>query len=504
VGNRNQEVIDLLEELVRLTVLDEGGPNSFRVRAYENAARELAEHRGDLEELSESQLTKIDGVGKSTAKKIREYFDTGSIAKLETLRGKYPPEFVELTRIPGLGPKSVLFLREQIGVDNIDKLRRAVQEQKIRSLKGFGAKSEEKIIAALERMGEAGKNKRRSIGEVLPLAEELVAHLTELEEVEKATYCGSLRRFRDTVADIDIVAVSSDAPILMDHFVAFPEVGEVIGKGDTKTSLLTKSGLQIDLRVVAAEHYGAAIMYFTGSKAHNIKLRQRSIARGWTLNEYSLSEVEDGTVVAAATEEEIYGALEMVWVPPPMREDHGEVEASAADTLPVVVVERNIRKEFGKLPCRVLPSASLQHLEEEHDGVTVVDFGDSHELETSAFHELLLHCIADSRIHAIAHLSDRVINERDARDVDWQSIAEAAAESHTAIVIDTRLDRLDPSADVLRRVRDSRAFFILGLPGSEGEAAHGVWHSQRGWVAADTIVNTWTKARLKKWLSSKG
>lgn len=337
----NDSLLALFRELVTLTVIDEGSPNAFRARAYENAMEAISSYRGDLSALSERELTALDGIGKSTANKIREFFDQGRITKLEELRKKYPPAFVELTKIPGLGPKTVLRLKKELGVENLDDLKAAIAQKKLRGMHGLGPKMEEKILHAIERQGQTGKEKRRPIAEALPIARELVAALAALPEVERAQYCGSLRRFRETVADVDIVAASSNPSAVMEKFVSLPGVGEVIGSGETKTSVLTATGLQVDLRIVGLGQFGAACQYFTGSKAHNIKLRQRALARGWLLNEYGLSNAETGEVIASETEEAIYQALGLVYIPPPLREDRGEIERAAERTLlpPVLLDE---------------------------------------------------------------------------------------------------------------------------------------------------------------------
>jgi DNA polymerase (family 10) len=339
-------LLALFRELARLTVLDEGSPNSFRGRAYENAVEAIASHPGDLAALSEKELTRIGGIGSSTAKKIREFYESGTIAKLEDLRQKYPPDFVELSKVPGLGPKTLLRLRNELGVSNLDELRAAIQAQRLRAVQGLGARMEEKLLAAIGRMGATGKEKRRPIAEALPIARELVAALEALPAVERAQYCGSLRRFRETVADVDIVVASSEPVAVRDAFLALPMVGEVIGSGDTKTSVLTTPGLQVDLRIVEPPQFGAACQYFTGSKAHNIKLRQRALSRGWLLNEYGLSDVGTGAVIASESEESIYEALGLPFVPPPMREDIGEIEAAAAGELPPTLRLQDLRGDL--------------------------------------------------------------------------------------------------------------------------------------------------------------
>jgi len=342
----NDSLAALFRELVQLTVLDEGSPNSFRARAYENALEAITSHRGELGALSERELKAIGGIGESTAKKIREFYDKGTIAKLESLRFKYPPAFVELSRIPGVGPKTLARLRSELGVSNLEELKAALAGQRVRELRGLGAKAEEKLQHAIERMAASGPEERRPISVALPIADEFVAALQALPEVERARYCGSLRRLRETVADVDIVAASSEPAAVRDAFVKMPTVREVIGSGDTKTSVLTTTGLQVDLRVVDPKQFGAACQYFTGSKTHNIKLRQRALERGLLLNEYGLSRVDTGEVIASDSEEAIYRALDLPLIPAPMREDRGEIEAAEQGVLPAAVRLADVRGDL--------------------------------------------------------------------------------------------------------------------------------------------------------------
>ncbi len=324
----------MLRELAELTMLEEGDPQSFRVRAYESAAQAIASQAGDLGKLTAKELQNISGVGKSTAAKIRELLETERVEKLEVLRKKHPASVLALLRIQGLGPKAVTRLRAELGVQSLDDLRRALAERRLRTLKGFGIKSEEKIATAIARLDEQGSLERTPISVALPLAEKVVARMLEVPGVTHASYCGSLRRFAETVGDIDIVVAAADARPIMDAFVAMSVVDHVLARGDTKTSIVTRRGTQIDLRVVQHGQLGAARLYFTGSKGHNIKLRQRALARGWTLNEYALSVIEGGQVVASETEEQIYAALGLPWIAPVLREDAGEIEAAEGGTLP--------------------------------------------------------------------------------------------------------------------------------------------------------------------------
>ncbi|HKA13534.1 MAG TPA: DNA polymerase/3'-5' exonuclease PolX [Myxococcota bacterium] len=334
MADTKQDVLDMLRDLAELTQLDEGTPQSFRVRAYETAALAIGQLTGDLAGLTVRELQQISGIGKGTAEKIREQIETGKVAKLEALRRKHPPGVVALLRIQGLGPKALAKLRAELGVASIDDLRRALAEHKVRDLAGFGAKSEEKLARAIKRLEAQGEVGRTPISVALPLANRIVARLREVPGVSHAAWCGSLRRFAETVGDIDLVVVASDPAPVMEALVSMNFVERVLARGESKTSVVSQRNTQVDLRVVAAHQLGAALLYFTGSKGHNIKLRQRALARGLTLNEYALSEIEGGKVVAGETEEEIYAALGLPWIPPVLREDVGEIEIAEDGRLP--------------------------------------------------------------------------------------------------------------------------------------------------------------------------
>jgi DNA polymerase (family 10) len=338
------ETLRMLAELAKLTALDEGSPQAFRVRAYENALHGIEGHQGELSGLSKQDLVEIKGVGASTADKILEFQSTGSVVKLDALRKKYPPAFVELTKIPGLGPKTLKLLRSELGVEDIEGLRNAIATERLRELPGLGRTSEEKIGKAIERLGLHGKDRRTPLVEALPLARSLAARISSLETVESAVPCGSIRRFSETVGDIDIVVATTDPAQVSEYVLGLPEVEEVIGSGDTKTSFLTREGMQVDVRTVGPDQLGSALLYFTGSKAHNIALRQRAMDRGWLLSEYGL--FEEDRVVASQTEQSVYDALEMAFVPPPLREGSGEVEAAARGELPALVERSQIKGDL--------------------------------------------------------------------------------------------------------------------------------------------------------------
>lgn len=338
------EVLRMLAELAKLTEIDEGSSQAFRVRAYENAFHGIEGFQGELTGLDKKQLTEIKGVGGSTADKILEFMATGEVARLTDLRERYPPSFVELTKIPGLGPKTLKLIRAELGVEDIEGLRQAIAAERLRELPGLGKTSEEKIAKAIVRLGLHGKDRRTPLVEALPLARSLVARISALHDVETAVPCGSIRRFADTVGDIDIVVATTDPGSVSEFVVGLPEAAELIGSGGTKTSFLTREGMQVDVRTVEPAQLGSALLYFTGSKTHNIALRQRAIDRGWLLSEYGL--FEEDRVIASATEEDIYKALELQLIPPPLREGTGEMEAADAGELPPLIQRDQIKGDL--------------------------------------------------------------------------------------------------------------------------------------------------------------
>ena len=339
----NSEVASHLYELARLTTLAEGRSNAFRVRAYETAARSVEGHPDPVGDMSATELTVLRGVGKSTADKIRRLVEDGRIDRLEELRAQFPPEFVELTRVQGVGPKTAVLLRDELGVASVEALRSAIARQELRELPGMGAKTEENIARSLERLGEPGKQRRTPINDAMRVGREIADTLAAVPGVVKVAPMGSLRRFRETIGDVDVIVASSgDADAVMKALVDLPLVRDIVGSGSRKTSVVTAAGLQIDVRVVRPDQYGAAQMYFTGSKAHNIRLRQMAIGRGWILNEYALSEAESGRIIASQTEEEVYAAFGLPWIAPEMREDTGEIEAALAGELPDLVSEEGL------------------------------------------------------------------------------------------------------------------------------------------------------------------
>lgn len=347
----NEQVAALLGELATLTILDEASTNAFRVRAYQDAERAVRGLTTDVADMSAAQLTRVKGIGRSTAAKIRQFVDEGRIDKVDTLRRRFPAAQVALLRLDGMGPKTVRALDEQLGVTDLDGLRAAIADGSIGDVDGMGERTVANLRDAIERAGDlvaSGADRRTPIAAAEAVARRLLAALVDLDGVQRAEVAGSLRRYRETIGDVDLLVAADDddAPAVMAAFRDHADVAEVIAAGDTKTSIRTHAGLQVDLRVVEPARFGAALVYFTGSKAHNIKLRERALARDLTLNEYGLAPREtvgDGAPkadarVAGATEEEVYERLGLAWVTPELREDVGEVELAADGGLPPRVV----------------------------------------------------------------------------------------------------------------------------------------------------------------------
>jgi len=331
----------LLEYADLLSILSD---DPFKPRAYEKAARAVAGYPADIAGFDLKQILQIPSVGRSIGEKIHEFLQTGTISALEELRAQIPAGVREMIRIPGLGPKRAMVLYRELGISSVDELLRAIEEGRLAGLRGFGAKTAENIRAGIERLRGAGG--RVLISVAADLAELLEGRLRDVPGVERIAHAGSLRRMCETIGDLDLLVASRDPAPVMEAFTSLPEVERVLAKGDTKSSILTAQGLQVDLRVVQPEAWGAALIYFTGSKAHNIRIRELAVRKGLKLNEYGLFRARSGRLVVAATEEEVYERLGLPWIPPTLREDRGEIEAALEGRLPELVTERDIRGDL--------------------------------------------------------------------------------------------------------------------------------------------------------------
>ncbi|MGW7378960.1 DNA polymerase/3'-5' exonuclease PolX [Streptomyces sp. NPDC054794] len=342
MARSNDEVAALFQEYADLISIT--GGDAFRARVYEKAARAIGGHHADVATLDLKGLQQIPGVGKSIAEKVTEYFGTGSVSAVDEVRARIPAGVRELTAIPALGPKKALALYEELGISSVDELTDAIHGERLRDLKGFGPRTEEKILHGIELLRSAGD--RVLLDVATDLADGIVAALSPVTGCRRCAYAGSLRRVRETIGDIDILAAAEDSAPLMDAFTELPYVTEVIAHGGTKTSVRTTKGLAVDLRVVPPDSWGAALQYFTGSKAHNIRTRERAVHQGLKLSEYGLFDVESGEKIVSETEEEVYARLGLPWIPPTLREDRGEIDAGLRGELPELVTEADIRGDL--------------------------------------------------------------------------------------------------------------------------------------------------------------
>ena len=338
----NADIGSIFEEIADLLEIQGGNP--FRIRAYRNAARTVGEYRRDLKTLLDQgeSLPKLPGVGADLEGKIREICASGTCELLERLHREMPAAITELLRIPALGPKRVRLLHDALEIDTIEQLRRAVRSGAIRDVPGFGEKTESQITQALESRGSA--ERRMKLATAAQYAEALATYLGSVPGVAEVTVAGSFRRRRETVGDLDILVAAGVAGPVMERLRAYDEVKTVLASGETRASVVLRSGLQVDVRVVPQVSFGAALHYFTGSKSHNIAIRRLGQARGLKINEYG---VFRGTArIAGETEESVYQAVGLPYIPPELREDRGEIEAARRGELPELVTLADLKGDL--------------------------------------------------------------------------------------------------------------------------------------------------------------
>lgn len=337
---RNLELARIFTEIA--DVLEIKQESTFRVNAYRRAARALESLGEDVAAIAErGELRKIGGIGQSLAEKIEEYLRTGTIAYHEELRAAMPPGVSALMAIPEVGPKTALLLYDHLGITTVEALEQACRAGRVRALPRMGAKTEQNILAGIERM--RARSARQPLGAVLPHAQAVAEALRRVPGVEALSLAGSIRRMRDTIADIDLVAATRRADAVMEAFVALPHAGQVLSRGSTRSSIVLRQvGVQCDVRAVEPGSYGAALQYFTGSKDHNVQLREMAVRAGLRINEYGVFRVQTEERIAGRTEEEVYGALGLQWVPPEIREAQGELELAQQHRLPALVRPEDI------------------------------------------------------------------------------------------------------------------------------------------------------------------
>lgn len=338
----NSEIAAVFYEIADLLELE---GVAFKPQAYRRAARSIEQLEEPLSSVRESgRLEEVPGVGKALAKKVEELLETRRLGYLDELRRELPEGLVEMLAVPDVGPKTAMLLYKELGISSVEQLKAAATGHRLRGLKGLGEKTEERILQGIRTLESKGG--RTLLGEALPVAEAYVEHLRASGPFEAVSVAGSLRRGRDTVGDIDILVGHGESSRAVDAFVSYPGVDEVLSRGPTKSNVRLKGGMQVDLRVVSPESYGAALQYFTGSKDHNVSLRRIGAEKGLKLNEYGLFERDSGRMVAGGTEEGVYEALGLELVPPELREDSGEIDAARLRRLPGLVRLEQVRGDL--------------------------------------------------------------------------------------------------------------------------------------------------------------
>jgi len=571
---RNREIAQLLENIA--TLLEMKGENRFKIVAYEEAAHRIENWPEPIEEVwQKGKLKEIPGIGESIASKIEEYLTTGKLSYLEELTKEIPPEVIQLTTIPGVGPKIAKLLYDQLGIRSIEDLEKAIAEQKLRHLPRLGVKSEEKIRKGIEMFKR--QSGRMLLGQALPLVEEIVGALREKSGVTKISPAGSVRRMKETIGDIDILVASSTPESIMDVFTSLPQVREVIARGSTKSSIVTQEGIQVDLRVVKEVSFGAALQYFTGSKAHNIKLREIALKKGFKVNEYGIFRLDDDKRIGGEKEEEIYETLGMEWIPPEMREDQGEIELAQEKKLPVLIdisdlqgdlhvhsnwsdgvssiaemAEAALSRGYKYLAIcdhtqslAVASGLSPEEIRERRkeieqwnkkgkglrllDGVEAnimsdgsLDFPDSEleklEVVVAGLHsglgqgeEKILYrlegAMKNKYVQVISHPTGRILNRRDAYQVNREKLFNLAQETNTYLEINSQPERLDLSDGDARRARDLGVKLVISTdahdPSSLDYIRYGVAQARRGWLQKEDVLNTFSLEELLEFLNRK-
>ena len=340
---KNREVAGLLYEMAELLELH--AENRFKIIAFSKAARAIESLQEDINKVCrEKRLQSIPGVGKAIAQKVEEYLKTGQIEAHQELLAKTPPGLVKLLQISGLGPKTVFLLHEKLNITNLEELETAAKEHRIRRLPRMGPTREANILKSIERYKK--RSTRILFSTVEPIVNDILVYLRGMEGLENITAAGSFRRAKETVGDIDILATAARPEEIVTAFVRMPLVDEVLAKGPTKASVIVKDTIQVDLRIVEHHSFGTVLQYFTGSKEHNVRLRQLALNRGYSLSEYSLTRLSDGRDLFFDREEEVYSALGLPYIPPEMREDRGEIEAALQGRLPGLVEQKDIRGDL--------------------------------------------------------------------------------------------------------------------------------------------------------------
>ena len=559
----NADIARCFDEIADLLELE--GANPFRIRAYRNASRVVGELQLDLAaRLAEgAQLPRIAGIGEDLAGKIGEIGSTGTCTALEELRARFPPGITELLRLPGLGPKRAALLHERLHVDSLEDLKRAAAAGRLHEVPGFGEKSEQKLLEAVQ--ARLSKSRRFKLAFAAQYAEPLAKYLG-------ATVAGSYRRMKETVGDLDLVVAAKQAAPVIERFVKHPEAREILARGTTKATVVLACGLQVDLRVVAPESFGAALHYFTGSKAHNIAVRRMGMALGLKINEYGVFRGEER--IAGATEASVYRAVGLPFIEPELREMQGELRAAKEGTLPDLVTLADLRGDLhvhttasdGRASlaemARAAKARGLDYLAitdhasriavthgldakrlaaqaREIDALnssragpvllrgTEVDILEDGSLDlpdaalakldlvVGAVHakfnlsrarqtQRILAAMENPRLSILAHPTGRLIDEREAYDVDMAAIMRKARELGVVLELNAHPDRLDLNDAHCRMARDLGVLVSIGTDAHSvdglADLRYGIGQARRGWLGKAQVLNARPLAAMKRLL----
>ena len=407
----NAEIADAFSELGTLYELD--GAVRYRVNAYRDAAKTMRQSPVSIAELTRAgKVTELPGIGKTSEEKIKAFLDTGAIPSALKLKAKFPATLVEVTRVPGLGSKTARRLFDEIGVATIDDLKKAIDEERIRPMKGLGPKAEENIAAQLEKLGAQGPAERVLLSDVLPIAEKLAADLREHPASDAVAIAGSARRLAETCKDVDLIATASEPKDLAQALVDHPLAAASGNPGKGGARITTQNGVSVDLRIVAPEAYGNLLQHFTGSAAHNIELRERAVKMGLSVSEHGITDAESGKVEQFGTEREVYERLGLEYVEPELREGRGEIKAARDKDLPDLVVQDDIK---GDLHSHTTLSDGKNELEEMVEAARSLGYSYFAITDHSASHGFGDHvtpAMLEERIEEIAELNEQVASRR--------------------------------------------------------------------------------------------
>jgi DNA polymerase (family 10) len=501
---RNAEVIEQIELLADMLELE--GTEAFRVLAYRRAAQRIGEAGGSIAQLAlDGKAKELQGIGKTIEEKIVQIVDQGEIEALAKRKGRIPPDVIAFMRLPGLGPKTARRIWKELDVTTLDGLREAAEQQRLRTLTGLGPKVEENVLKALNERAKPKAPARPLLGQGLPAVLAAIEALRAHPAAEQVSDAGSVRRRRETFRDLDIIATATDAKVLIDAFTGFEWVAEVAAKGGTKATVISHDGLRFDLRVVPPECYGNLLQHFTGSKNHNVAMREEAQRRGLSISEYGITEVESGEVHTFGAEEELYEWLGYEFIPPELRESAGELEAARRGELPALVEEGDLRgdlhahttwsadgknateemglaakargysylaitdhshylrdgrleaqaEELAALAERLKPFRLLHGIEVNIRANGSLDVPDEslagldwvvasiHAAFSTSPTDRVLAAMENPHVDVIGHLTGRKINKRGPMDIDLERVFEKAVETGTAVEINSQPDRLD-------------------------------------------------------------